>query len=180
LNIEVGRSETNNLLDNGSRNRLLSIGHLKNFFEFTDNATFELGFSGLSGVNSVQMPVTMMGIDLTYKWKPVQFNTMQSFIWQTEVISANAGNSHVYGGYTLMEYQVEKRTFLGGRFDYSAFPGNAADEVRSASLLLRFQPTEFQVLALEFQHQNYSTQSDVNLVVFRAIFGIGTHAAHTY
>jgi hypothetical protein len=66
------------------------------------------------------------------------------------------------------------------RFDYSAFPGNKSAEDRAASILVRFQPTEFQILALEYQHTNRSYGPDVNQVVFRVIFGIGTHAAHAY
>lgn len=185
LDVEAGRSESNNSLDRGNANRLLYIGHLKNFFDLTDNTTFEFGVSGLSGVNGQNIGITMAGIDLTYKWKPVQFNTSQSFTWQTEALlcktKSNAGgNVQTYGAYSFVEYQVEKRTFLGARYDYSALPGDKSSEDRSASLLLRFQPTEFQILALEYQHTNRSYGVDVNEVVFRAIFGIGTHAAHAY
>jgi hypothetical protein len=185
LTIEAGRSEANSALDSGNKNRLLYIGHLKNFFDLTDNATLEFGLSGLSGVNTLQLPTSMGGIDLTYKWKPVQFNTVQSFTWQTEALLSDAHltpsqSVRSYGGYTMMEYQIEKRSFIGGRYDYSAAPGDYRSEVRSASLLVRFQPTEFQILALEFQHSNFSTSPVENKIVFRAIFGIGTHAAHAY
>jgi hypothetical protein len=185
LDLEAGRGERNTSLDQGNANRLLYIGHLKNFFELTDNTTFEVGVSGLSGVNGQSIGITMAGIDLTYKWKPVQFNTSQSFTWQTEALlcktkSTEGDNVQTYGAYSFVEYQVEKRTFLGARYDYSALPGDKNSEDRSASVLLRFQPTEFQILALEYQHTNRSYGADVNEVVFRVIFGIGTHAAHAY
>ena len=185
LDVEAGRSEKNNALDQGNANRLVYIGHLRNFFELTDNATFELGISGLSGVNEQNIGATMAGVDLTYKWKPVQFNTAQSFTWQTEALlcktkSIAGENVQTYGAYSFVEYQIEKRTFLGARFDYSALPGDKSSENRAASLLFRFQPTEFQILALEYQHTNRSYGADVNAVVFRIIFGIGTHAAHAY
>jgi hypothetical protein len=185
LDVEVGRSESNHALDQGTANKLLYIGHLKNFFDLTDNATLELGLSGLSGVNSQDFATTIGGVDLTYKWKPVQFNTFQSFTWQTEGILCKtttgvAGNARTYGMYSFVEYQIEKRTFLGARYDYSALPDNKSAEDRVSSLLVRFQPTEFQILALEFQHNNRNTGADVNQVVLRFIFGIGTHAAHAY
>ncbi len=185
LDVEVGRSEANNSLDQGNADKLTYVGHLKNFFELTDNATVELGLSGLSGVNAMQFTTTMGGIDLTYKWKPVQFNTFQSFTWQTEAIVCRtstpaAANIQTYGAYSFVEYQIEKRTFLGAQFDYSALPGNKSNEDRVSSVLVRFQPTEFQILALEFQHDNRSYAADANQVVLRAIFVIGSHGAHAY
>lgn len=185
LDIEIGRSEANHSLDQGNANRLLYVGHLKNFFELTDNATVELGLSGLSGVNSEQFSTTMAGVDVTYKWKPVQFNTFQSFTWQSEGLlckttTSSAAAVQTYGAYSFLEYQIAERTFLGARYDYSALPGNKSTEDRVSSLLVRFQPTEFQILALEFQHNDRSYGANVNQVVLRAIFAIGTHGAHAY
>ena len=153
LDVEIGRSESNNTLDQGNANKMTYVGHLKNFFELTDNATLEFGLSGLSGVNAQQFTTNMGGVDITYKWKPVQFNTFQSFTWQTEAIVCRtstlaAANVQTYGAYSFVEYQIEKRTFLGAQYDYSALPGNKSNEDRVSSLLIRFQPTEFQILAL--------------------------------
>ncbi len=185
LDVEVGRSETNHALVQGDGNDLTYVGHLKNFFELTDNATLEVGFSGLSGINSQQLATSMGAVDLTYKWKPVQFNTDQSFTWQTEALLSKAKLSasqtiQSYGAYSFIEYQVQKRSFVGGRFDYSALPASKSMEDRSTSLLFRFQPTEFQILALEFTHTNRSYGADINQVVLRSIFAIGTHGAHSY
>ncbi len=185
LDVEVGRSELNTTLDQGNADKMTYVGHLKNFFELTDNATVEIGLSGLSGVNAQQFTTTMGGIDVTYKWKPVQFNTFQSFTWQTEAIvcktsTLEAANVQTYGAYSFVEYQIEKRTFLGAQFDYSALPGVKSNEDRVSSLLIRFQPTEFQILALEFQRDNRSYAADANQVILRAIFVIGSHGAHAY
>ena len=185
LDVEIGRSEANHSLDQGNTNKLLYVGHLKNFFDLTDNATLELGLSGLSGVNNQQFSTTMAGVDVTYKWKPVQFNTFQSFTWQTEGLlckttTSTATDVQTYGAYSFLEYQVAERSFLGARYDYSALPGNKSTEDRVSSLLVRFQPTEFQILALEFQHNDRSYGANVNQVVLRAIFAIGTHGAHAY
>ncbi|MDP1677615.1 MAG: hypothetical protein Q8L88_12220 [Bacteroidota bacterium] len=185
LDVEIGRSATTPSLDNGSSNRLLYSVHLNNFFELSENSTLGIGLSGLSGVNAFDLPTTMGGFDLTYKWKPVQFNTYHSFTWQTEALICNtdttAGTTiQSYGAYTFLEYQIEKRTFVGARFDYSGLPGLEKSDERTTALLLRFQPTEFQILALEFQNVNRNYGSSFYQVVFRAIFGIGTHAAHAY
>jgi hypothetical protein len=185
LDFEIGRSVSNASLDNGASNKLLYIAHLKNFFDLTDNSTIEVGVSGLTGSNALDLTTTMAGMDFTYKWKPVQFNTYNSFTWQTEAMlcrtDTSAGNAvQTYGGYTLFEYQLEKRTFVGARFNYSGLPGIEKSDERISSLLLRFQPSEFQILALEFQNINRNYAPSFNQIVFRAIFGIGTHAAHAY
>jgi hypothetical protein len=183
--VEFGRSEANASFDSGINNMLLVNAHLDNFFELTDNATLNLGLSAMTGPNALSERTTMAGFDLTYKWKPVQFNTYHSFTWQTEGIVSRADTAagapvQTYGMYSLMEYQIEKRTFIGARFDYSGLPGMEKSDERTTSLLLRFQPSEFQILALEFQNINRNYAPSFQQVVFRAIFGIGTHAAHAY
>ncbi|MDD8018661.1 MAG: hypothetical protein PHP42_09835 [Bacteroidota bacterium] len=185
LDFEIGRSEVNASLDHGITNRLLYIAHLNNFFELSDNSTIGVGVSGLTGANHLNLATSMAGLDITYKWKPVQFNTYNSFTWQTEGLvsqtDTSVGNAvKSYGAYTFFEYQIEKRTFIGARYDYSGLPGVERSDERTSSLLLRFQPTEFQILALEFQNVNRNYAPSFQQVVFRAIFGIGTHAAHAY
>ena len=185
LDFEVGRVVSNASLDYGQSDRLLYTAHLKNFFELSDNSTLELGVSGLTGPNALDLATTMAGVDLTYKWKPVQFNTYNSFTWQNEALLCNADTStgnpvQSYGAYSFMEYQIEKRMFVGARFDYSGLPMIAKADERTESLLFRFQPTEFSIYALEFQNVNRNYGPSFKQVVFRVIFGIGTHAAHSY
>lgn len=185
LKIETGRSESVPSLDNGADNRLLFAAHLRNYFDLSDNASLNVGFSGLTGPNAFNAVTSMAGIDLTYKWKPVRFNTYRSFTWQAEAMVSRvdtAANTAVqsYGAYTFVEYQIEKRTFAGVRFDYAGLPGIEKSDERTASLLIRFQPSEFQIFALEFQTINRNYAPSFQQVVFRAIFGIGAHAAHAY
>lgn len=185
LDVEVGRSTSTPSLDNGASNMLLYSAHLNNFFDLSNNSTLGVGISGLTGVNAIDLPTAMAGFDITYKWKPVQYNTYHSFTWQSEALicmtdTAVGSTVQSYGAYTFFEYQIEKRTFIGTRYDYSGLPGLEKSDERTFSILLRFQPTEFQILALEFQNVNRNYGPDFNQIMFRAIFGIGTHAAHAY
>ena len=79
-----------------------------------------------------------------------------------------------------MEYQFAQRWYVGGRYDYAQMPDDAGKRDEAESLLLRFQPTEFQIVALEFQHTDRTYDRTTNQVILRFIFGIGTHAAHQY
>src|SRR5262245_55848753 len=66
----------------GDNNRLIYLGHLKNFFTLSDNATLELGLTGITGPNDSSRTTSIAAADLTYKWKPVQMNTYRSVTWQ--------------------------------------------------------------------------------------------------
>ena len=187
LVLEVGRvgSEPNASLVQGNNDRLLYTTHLKNFFDLSDNATFEIGLSALSGPNHYGYSTAIAGLDLTLKWKPLQFNTYKSFTWQNEVLMNRARISgtdiiHTFGAYSYAEYQIEKRWFIGARYDYSGLTDNEQQKEQAGTILIRFQPTEFQILALQYQYSDWNYAKGVSQVALRAIFGIGKHAAHAY
>ncbi|MEK7263779.1 MAG: hypothetical protein AAB071_04625 [Bacteroidota bacterium] len=185
LNIYVGRPEENGSFVNGGATHLFSNVHLKNFFDLSDNSTIELGISGLTGQNSFNFTTTMGNFDATYKWKPVQFNTYYSFTFQSEIYYqhlkyADALYTSKLGAYSFLEYQIEKLWFIGARFDYTELPVILTDIERSIAFLFRLQPSEFQILALQFQHTERTYAESDNQILFRIIFGIGTHAAHPY
>ena len=187
LTLETGRigAEPNASFVRGTTSQLTYSGHLKNFFDLTDNATLEFGLSGLNGPNRFGFSTSMAGADLTYKWKPVRYNVFQSFTWQSEILYSDlrlnpADVARTYGWYSLMEYQVAQRWFIGARYDHSGFPDDTARKEQAGSLLLRLQPTEFQILALEYQYTDRNFDRNTSQVTLRIIFGIGTHAAHQY
>src|SRR5215831_18290860 len=49
-------------------NHLVYLGHLKNFFTLTDNATLEFGLTGISGPNDSARTTNIGSFDLTYKY----------------------------------------------------------------------------------------------------------------
>ena len=187
LTVEVGRagSEPNAAVAPGEDGQLLYVGHLKNFLDLGPNSTLEFGLSGVHGPNRFGSSTLLAGVDLTFKWKPLRHNVYRSFSWQSEVFYANMRLSdaeviRTYGGFSFIEYQLERRWFVGARYDYSGFPDDPARKEQAASLLLRFQPTEFQILALQYQYSKRNYDRNMSQVVLRVIFGIGSHAAHQY
>jgi hypothetical protein len=165
--------------------RFLYVGHLKNFWDLTDNATLEFGVSGAVGQNDSAFASLLGGFDLTYKWKPLQFNTYQSFVLQAEALLSNKRISPVqttasWGMYALATYQLDKRLFLTGRFDYSNSPNDASSVERGYSATLGWLATEFQKVELEFKTTTSNTLPNVNQVLLRSVFVIGAHGAHAY
>lgn len=185
LTIEVTSGALNGPAFQGGSNNLLYLGHLKNFFDLSPNSTLEVGFSGIYGAHNKAGDKTKIGgIDLTYKWKPLRRSRYKSFVWMTEGLISNrderAGNITSNAFYSYMDYQIAKRWFLGGRFDYSEFPDNSDLNEKAYSVMLNFFATEFQKIGLEFQHGDPANFDGFNRVLLRAVFVIGAHGAHQY
>jgi hypothetical protein len=169
----------------GDNNHLIYLGHLKNFFTITDNATLELGFTGISGPNDSSRTTNIAAADLTYKWKPVKMNTYKSIAWQTEFFYGDANLSrnnsiHSFGLYSFLQYQIAKRWFLTGRYDYGEKPFNKEIREQAYSLTAGWYATEFSKIEVEGK----TTDDNINKPFYQAwlrwIFVIGAHGAHQY
>ena len=178
----VGESPT---FFRGDNNRLIYLGHLKNFFTLTDNATLELGLTGITGPND-SLSVTNMGAaDLTYKWKPVQLNTYRSVTWQTEFYFNHAkypANNFMnsLGLYSFLQYQLSKRWFLTGRYDYAQKPYDKNIVEHAYSVTAGWYATEFSKIEVEGKTTDDNIQSRYYQAWLRWIFVIGAHGAHQY
>lgn len=170
-------------------NRLLYLVHLKNFFDLSDNATLEIGLTGISGPHDVAGHLTQIGaLDLTYKWKPLSRNRYKSFTWITEALvnrrtqrsPENDATIHSKGFYSFVNYQIAKRWFFGGRYDYSEFPENGEQHEQAFSGILAFYASEFQKFELQYQRAQPADIGPFNRVLVRGVFAIGAHGAHEY
>jgi hypothetical protein len=168
-----------------SSNKYLFLAHLKNFWDLTQNSTVEFGLSGIVGPNATSSSTTIGAFDFTYKWKPLQYNTYQSMVWQSEAFFSkandpNASDVNSWGMYSFITYQVEKRWFLTGRFDYSNFPTSSSLVERAYSATLGWYATEFQKIELEGKTTTSNFQDQFHQAMLRWIFVIGSHGAHAY
>lgn len=169
----------------GENNRFVYLSHLKNFFTLSDNATLELGLTGITGPNDSSRNTNIGAVDLTYKWKPVKLNTYKSLTWQSEFFysnanysSANAHNS--FGLYSFVEDQIAKRWFLTGRYDYAQRPYDKRILDQAYSVTAGWYATEFQKIEIEAKHTSVNVEPDYNQAWLRWIFVIGAHGAHQY
>jgi len=169
----------------GDNNRFLYLGHLKNFFTLTDNATLELGVTGITGPNDSSRTTSIAAADLTYKWKPVQMNTYRSLTWQNEFYYGHANYlqnvpMNSFGLYSMLQYQIAKRWFLTGRYDYGQKPFNKTIEEQAYSLTAGWYATEFSKLEWEAKTTDDNINTRFYQVWLRWIFVIGAHGAHQY
>jgi hypothetical protein len=169
----------------GETNRLIYLGHLKNSFTLNDNATLELGITGISGPNDSARATNVGAADITYKWKPVKMNTYKSLTWQTELFYSNANytateSRQSFGLYSFLQYQLAKRWFLTGRYDYAEKPYDRTVVEQAYSLTAGWYATEFSKIEFEGKTTDETVGSRYYQAWLRWIFVIGAHGAHQY
>ena len=169
----------------GENNRLLYLAHLKNSFTLNDNATLELGLTGITGPNDSSRTTNIGAVDITYKWKPVKLNTYRSFTWQSELFFNKADyttteSRRSFGLYSFMQYQLAKRWFLTGRYDYAQLPADKKIVEQAYSLTAGWYATEFSKIELEAKTTDDRVQPRYFQAWLRWIFVIGAHGAHQY
>ena len=169
----------------GDNNRLIYLGHLKNFFTLSDNATLELGLTGITGPNDSSRTTSIAAADLTYKWKPVQMNTYRSITWQSEFYYGHANlmenlSINSFGLYSFLQYQLAKRWFLTGRYDYAQKPYDKNIVEQAYSLTGGWYATEFSKIELEGKTTDDNVAKRFYQAWLRWIFVIGAHGAHQY
>src|SRR6266498_4986861 len=169
----------------GDNNRLIYLGHFKNFFTISDNATLELGFTGITGPNDSSRTTSIAAADLTYKWKPVQMNTYKSLTWQSEFYYGHANllqnfSINSFGLYSFLQYQIAKRWFLTGRYDYAQKPFDKSIVEQAYSLTAGWYATEFSKLEWEAKTTDDNISKRFYQGWLRWIFVIGAHGAHQY
>jgi hypothetical protein len=171
---------------------LMYVTHLKNYFDLTDDSSLEVGGSFATGTNATRAsrgPKTNMeGVDLTYKWKPYQQGLYKSVTWMNEAIfsqkdEASNGTVTSQGWYSSLEYQLTRRWFTFGRYDYSEYPDSSSLHENSYSVGLTFRQSEFMFWRLQYEHtngENYAGDVDRDQLFLQADFLIGLHPAHKY
>ena len=164
---------------------LLYLLHLKNFAVLSESTTLEMGLTAIRGSNDLRRHKTQIGVlDLTLRWKPLRRNRYKSFEWMIEALISRrelAGPTiRSKAFYSFMRYQLGKRFFLGGRYDYAEFPGDGDVYEKAASAVLSFFATEFLKVDLQYQYGSPVGRENFSRVLLRTVFVIGAHGAHKY
>lgn len=191
LKIEATNVAESPSFERSSKNNYLYLLHLKNFWDLTANATIELGLSAITGENLMKKITNIAALDLTYKWKPIRYNTYKSVTFQNEFYyneaTLDSSKVNALGFYSLLNVQIAQRWFLAGRFDYSNSPYSASFIQKSGSMTLGWYATEFQKIEIEGKYTTMnqglienSFEKKFGMAYLRWIFVIGTHGAHQY
>ena len=191
LTLEATQPVASGVFRKSETNNFLYLAHLKNYWDLTDNASLELGLTGITGVNSINNRTNMAAVDFTYKWKPLRFNTYKSVTFQNEIFFSNEKiffhTEKTYGFYSLLNVQVGKRWFVSGRYDFTEFPFSKRAKLQSATATLGWYATEFQKIEVEAKYTSMNRALQISnyekkfaSAGLRWIFVIGSHGAHKY
>jgi hypothetical protein len=187
---EVFSGNVANVFARHSDNDLFYNAHLKLFKDITENSNVEVGTSyarGNTAIIDTRATNQFGGVDVTYRWKPLQQGTYRSFIGRFEgIVNHNdAFARHARGFYASADYQFAQRWFTGVRFDSADRPiglaaGTEPFRDRGASATLTFWPSEFSQLRGQLRRINYGGARSVTELLLQLQFAIGAHGAHTF
>jgi hypothetical protein len=135
--------------------------HFDNFWDFSDETTFRLGASYLSGarglyyatavpfdsaINSITSLV--WGLDFQLKWKPLQYDRYSSFVLEGEYVNAsldinNKMTGPLHGYYVQALYQIDLNHWIQMRYEWFNRPEDLANYFASPSELSAYEADNF-------------------------------------
>ncbi len=156
---------------------LTRIRHLR---ELSLTQTLNLGLNYAFGRNDSGNDTRLLGIDLTYRWRPLREGLYRSLVWQTEAYWGwrDTGNGTIKpkGWFTMVEYQLSRTLFLGARYDFAQSPDKNFSG-RGFSLAITLFPSEFGRYRLQWSRLKIGGQT-VHEVWLQTTFSIGIHRPH--
>ena len=176
----------NEVFSGRTRGDLSYVGHLRAYHDLTEASNLDLGSSIAYGSNDSGpgFHTRLLGIDATYRWKPLRRAIYTRFLGRTELVWSRrdepAAVQDAFGFYTLAEYQFARRWVAGGRFDYSNRATDASLTDKGGSLLLTFRPSEFSQIRGQYRHTRFGEGRTANEFLFQFLFSIGAHGAHPF
>ncbi|HEU4564205.1 MAG TPA: hypothetical protein VFS05_06145 [Gemmatimonadaceae bacterium] len=188
---------------------------LRNYWDLSEASNIELSFSGITGdreqpilglpdePNAVAARQSVIGTDFTYRWRPLQQGLYKSFILQAEVMRQlnerrpDLPSAAIYegpkrdntGAYLFARWQLTRRLYLGGRYDYLQDPLANGERLDAASGYLEFFPSEFSKLMVGYERTMPSAgyralgiegSERLNRILLQATFALGPHKPHPF
>jgi hypothetical protein len=201
--------------------RLGDIGYsarLRNYWDLSQAANLEVAASAITGRrerplgcvtiegestpcpeallanNAVAARQSVVGADLTYRWRPLQQGLYKSFILQAEVmrqlnesLAAPAPPAQFLtpargytGAYVFARNQITRRGFLGARYDWLQDPENGGRTLWAGSGYLEWFPSEFSKLSAGYERLQREGLESRNRILLQATFALGPHKPHPF
>jgi hypothetical protein len=170
------------LADGQEGSELALLGHLAWFGEVSSSTSLELGASAWKEGSDRQL----YGVDATYKWKPLVGGEWRSFLIGGELYRAELDDTGLdespMGFYVWSQYQLDRNTYLGVRFDRSEEVDDSSLQTDTYGAYLTYYTTEFLRFRLAAEH----AESDLDVVDGRNSaflelnFVFGSHPVEPY
>lgn len=181
------------------------VGHLRAYRDLGESTNIELGGSYARGHNAAGIGSTynindfltnLYDLDATLRWKPLRRAIYHSllfrneFVWSARDQLSNGSSGffetqHAFGFYSNVEYRLNRRWTIGGRFDRSrhADDGNLIDT--GSSVILTYWPSEFSQIRGQYRFGHLPDRSGpqysyANEFLFQFLWVMGAHGAHPF
>ena len=166
-----------------------TVAHLRGYKDITESTNLDLGLSYGRGHNELgsDFLTQLYGVDATVRWKPLRRSIYHSFVGRTELIWSQrqqpinlAGEQRSFGMYASGDYQLGRRWFVGGRYDYAQRARDANQLDRGASAVLTYWPSEFSQIRGQYRFTRYAEGINANELLLQVQFSLGAHGAHPF
>ncbi len=168
------------------RGDLSAVAHLRSYKDITESTNLDIGVSYARGHNDVgsDFLTQLYGVDATLRWKPLRRSIYHSFIGRGEFIWSQrqqiSDEQRAFGFYTSADYQLGRRWFVGGRFDWADRARFANLTDKGTSLTVTYWPSEFSQVRGQYRYTNYAEGINANEFLMQLIFSLGAHGAHPF
>jgi len=190
---QVYRGDSDELFHSSKPSDLAYVGHLRAYYDITENTNIDFGVSAAHGHNFAgivdggdigRFTTTLYGIDATLKWKPLSRSIYHSFTGRTEWIWSRHeqfdGTQKPWGMYLSGDYQFARRWFAGARLDRSGRAFDASLVDTGGSFVVTYWPSEFSQVRGQYRRINYALGPAADQWLFQFQFSIGAHGAHPF
>jgi len=183
---EVFRGDSGTLFTSTRRQDVSTIGHLRAYHDLSESTNLEVGGSYARGHNDQgsDFLTQLYGADATLRWRPLRRAIYHSFAGRAELMWSRreepAGLQRAFGGFVSADYRVNRRWFLGGRYDWSDRAREADVRDRGFSAVATFWPSEFTQIRGQYRRTRFGDGPAANEFLFQTLFTIGAHGAHPF
>ncbi len=168
------------------RGDVSTVAHLRGYRDITESTNVDIGLSYARGHNDVgsDFLTQLYGVDATLRWKPLRRSIYHSFIARSEFIWSQRqdllAEQKAFGFYTSADYQLARRWFVGGRYDWSERARAADLTDKGTSVTLTYWPSEFSQIRGQYRFTDYAEGIKANEFLMQLIFSLGAHGAHPF
>ena len=167
------------------------VGHFRGYKDLSESTNLDIGFSYARGHNDTGAAflTNLYGADTTLRWKPLRRAVYNSLMWRNEFFWSNRDQLsgaitpetvHAFGLYSSLNYRVNRRWTVGGRFDRSDRATNSALTDTGFSSIVTYWPSEFSQIRGQYRFGRYAGGLTANEFLMQVLFVLGAHGAHPF
>lgn len=188
---QLFRGDSDGVFVASRRQDVSVVGHLRAYRDITESTNIDLGLSYARGHNAfgTKFLTNLYGADVTLRWKPLRRAIYHSAVWRTELFWSQRDQlspaalfqvQRAFGLYSSVDYRLNRRWTVGGRFDRSGRAANANLTDNGFSAILTYWPSEFSQVRGQYRFGRLAEGTDANEFLLQFIFVLGAHGAHPF